>query len=200
MKSFSTGLVAAIIVGAIGLIVLRSMGTLTFPRLARLSPSPSASIEPNFELEPTSSVAPSPSPSTSPLPSVKPTTKGGIVLGQDTTPRPSATPRPVTTTTTTTTVTHYVYTLAKTSDCPGSITAELKDISSSLSVQYKIKDGYSAAISIWNENGVELAGQRLYTGNGKIADTGSAKSIKVLIQPNKCEDKDENWLEVIASR
>lgn len=198
MKSFSTGLVAAIIVGAIGLIVIRSFGKLAFPSVLR--PSPSASTTPNFEIEPapSASLTPSPSPSASPKASPVNTTKGGEVLGNaSSTPRPTSRP---TTTTTTTTVTHSVYTLAKTADCPTTITSELKDISTSLSVQYRIKDNYSAAITIWKENGEEIAAQKLYTGNGKIVDTGSAKSIKVLIQPNKCEDKDENWLEVIASR
>lgn len=197
MKSTLSGLVAAIIIGAIGLILLRSAGILNLPNLAP-SPSPSASIEPNFELNPSASLSPSPAPSGSPLPSTSPTTKGGVVLGEVT---PQATARPTTTKTVTTQIIkHSTFTLAKVSKCPSSVVSELKDISSSLSVQYQIKDGFSAAITVWGDNGVELSGQKLYTGNGKITDTGSNKYLKVLIQPHSCPAAEDNWMTVTASR
>jgi hypothetical protein len=97
-------------------------------------------------------------------------------------------------------VTHTQFTLAKTSDCPTNIISELKDISSSVAVQYRIHDDFSATITVWNEKGEELAKQTTYTGNGKIVDTGSAKGIRVLIQPSKCQNVDYDWLEVFASR
>ena len=199
MKSLMSGLVAAIIVGAIGLIVLRSTGVLQLPSFFKSSPSPSASATPNFDIAPESSAYPtpsvspsaSPSPSASAKPSTGTTTKGGQVLG---------TTSKTTTKTTTRTISHVTYTLAKSSDCPTTITAELKDISAELSLQYRIHDDFSAAITVWNEKGEELASQKTYTGNGQIVSTGSAKAIKVLIQPTKCNDVDYTWLEVLASR
>lgn len=198
MKSFSSGLVAAIIIGAIGFILLRSTGVIKLPTAA--SPSPSASVAPNFQFAPTASTFPEASPAASPEPAVKgSTTKGGLILGGSSDATPTPAPKKVTTTTTTT-VTHAVYTLAKVSKCPSTVTAELKDISSSLSIQYSIKSGYSAAITVWGDNGVELSGQNLYTGNGKIVDTGSNKYVKVLIQPNSCPAAEDNWMTVTASK
>jgi len=194
MKSTLTGLVAAIIVGAIGLIVLRSMGVLNLSGLTPTSSeSPTPSASPNYQVVDASPSA-TPKPSLAPETGVK-TTKGGLVLGESTT---TSTPKP-TTTTTTKTVTHKTYTLAKVSKCPSTVTSELKDISSSLSIQYVIKEGYSAAITVWGDNGVELSGQNLYTGSGKIVDTGDNKYVKVLIQPNECPAAEDNWMTVTAS-
>lgn len=217
MRATFAGLAAVIILGAIGLIVIRSTGLLNRISNLRSSPSPSASITPNFELapgfspSPLPSVSPLPSPSGSPLPtpSVTPSTKGGVVEG-DATSRVStststsgsvSTSTSVRTSTTSqTTVTRVHVTVAKTDDCPSVINSEIKDISASLSLQYRIRSGYSAAITVWNENGSEISGEKVYTGDGKIMDTGSAKSIKIKIQPRDCSPTSDTWLEVFATR
>lgn len=205
MKSTLFGLVAAIIIGAIGLIVLRSTGALRFPN-SGASPSPSASVSPNFEFAPVGSAIPSasPAPSVSPEPSAKAATKGGVVLGEDGAPtvRPSATPRPRTTTTTTTTTSTTVTSinLFYTKSCPVDGTAYLRGIQGPITIKYSVKDGYSAKVTIWKTNGETILNQTQVSGSGVLKTIDTRDDLKFQVVSHECKDTSDTWLKLTAEK
>lgn len=190
MKSLITGLVAILIIGAIGLIVLRAAGIIKFPSPSS-SPAPVA-ILPNYELSP--SVAPTPTPSSTPYPEVKPSTKGGLVLGSQTNP----TPKPVVKTTTTST--HLVLTLIDTDKCPLDIRSELTELSGPLTIKYEVKENFSASVTIWKMNGEEVLSQTLIKNSGILKEVDGKDSLKFQIVSNECKSDSGHWLKITASR
>lgn len=182
MKAILAGFVTLLVIGVIAVLALRGRGLI--PTVQSLpSPSPAGYLV----------TAPSPTPSATPLPTPTPasTTKGGQTLGSVTTKN---------IVTTREAVTHTTITLAKVSKCPSEVISELKGITSPLTLNYQIKSGYSAAITVWGNNNIELQGQTTYTGDGRILATGSNTYLKVLVQPSQCPAAEDNWMQLTASR
>lgn len=194
MKSLLSGLLTIAVIGIIGVLILRARGIINFPGNEGASPSPSSVVS-NWDMEPEKSpdATPTPQPSSTPYPTVASTTKGGVSTGD------VKGVTSTTVTTTTKTVTHVNITMIKTSDC-GSFESTVKEIDGPLTLNYKIKDNYTAAITVWNDKGEELVGQSLYTGEGTITKIENESEIKVKAESNKCEETDDTWLTISATR
>ncbi|MFH2019049.1 MAG: hypothetical protein ABII80_00305 [bacterium] len=192
MKSLITGLVTTLIIGAIGLIVLRATGIIKLP-----TPAPSSApvaILPNYDLSPSGTPVPTPTPSSTPYPEVKPSTKGGLVLGTQASP----TSKPVVKTTTTTT--HLVLSLINTDKCPLDIRSELTELSGPLTIKYEVKENFSAAVTIWKMNGEEVLSQKVITGSGTLKEIDGKDSLKFQIVSKECNSDSGHWLKITASR
>lgn len=189
MKAIFAGLVTFLVVGVIGVLLLRGRDIIPSNNP---SPAPSGGT---FQI-----AAPSPTPSYSPLPSaspaptVKPTTKGGQVLG---TARPAATTT-TTNTTTTRTVTHTKLTLMDSDRCPTTTTTEVRDITGDLTIRYSLKDNYAANITAWKQNGEEVIKQTRVEDGGELTKVSGLTYLKVQIQSAHCIDNDEHWITVTA--
>lgn len=185
MKSLINGLIATLIIGAIGLIVLRSTGILKFP-----SPSPSSApqvILPNYDIFPSSTPSPSLAPSSTPFPEVKPTTQT------------NPTPKPLVKTITTTS-THLTLTLIDTDRCPLDIRSELTELSGPLTIKYEVKENFSAAVTIWKMNGEEVLSQTVISNSGTLKEVDGKESLKFQVVSKECNSDSGHWLKVIATR
>jgi len=191
MKSLVSGLVAVIIIGAIGFIILRATGVVKFP-LTSPSPTPNTTILPNFELLPTSSPLVTPTPT--PYPEIKPTTKGGNVLGADPTSTTFVTQA------TTTTTSHLSLTLIDTDQCPLDVRSYLTDLTGPLTIKYEVKDNYSATVTIWKTNGEEVLSQTMIENSGILKEIDGKDSLKFQIVSKECHSDSGNWLKITASR
>ena len=139
--------------------------------------------------------SPSPAPSVSPTPS--PTPKPYVPAK---TYSPKGSVKGVTTTMTTTTTSHLTLTLVKTSDCNQSYMTEVRDITGPLALKYVLKDGYSANVTAWKQNGEEVVAQTQISSSGTLKTISGLTYLKVQTQPASCSSTSDTWLTLTAER
>ncbi len=194
MKAIFSGVITFLLIGIIAFAILRARGLLGTSNTS--TPSPSPSVVTNWDMLPDTApdATPSPTPSATPRPSTSPVGKGGVTTGAV-----QGATTTVTKVTTTSTVTHVNITAIKTSDC-GSYTAKIEEINGPLTLSYKIHDNYSAAITVWKDNGEEIVSETLYTGDGVLTKVDGVSGLKIQASASKCDEPDFTWLEITASR
>lgn len=192
MKSFIIGLLTILLIGIVSI-----AGFFAFKQINRfvVSPvTPSATPLPSTTTTPTLSSLPmggttNPTPSTTPTSSIPAKTYNpGKVKGT------------TTTRTVTTTSTHLFLTVLTTNKCPATYTSEVKNITGPLTFRYSLKEGYSAKIVAWKNNGEEILPEREIKGSGELMKVEGVTYVKLQIKSTSCSPTSDNWITVTAER